>query len=157
MEKKAPLKRHLALHHLSHDHHHGLLLCWKIRQGFKLGVEPDRMKTYCEWFWENYLQAHFEEEEKLIFPILPEDDPMIRQALSEHKRLRKLFFTWENPAKTLGQIEEDLEKHIRFEERVLFSVIQEKASATQLEVIAAQGDREKFVENGDDPFWIIGS
>lgn len=157
MEKKASLKRHPALHHLSHDHHHGLLLCWKIRQGFKLGVEPDRMKTYCEWFWENHLQAHFEEEEKLIFPILPEDDPMIRQALSEHKRLRKLFFTWENPAKTLGQIEEDLEKHIRFEERVLFSVIQEKASATQLEVIAAQGDREKFVENGDDPFWIIGS
>lgn len=157
MEKKAPLKRHPALHHLSHDHHHGLLLCWKIRQGFKLGVEPDRMKTYCEWFWENHLQAHFEEEEKLMFPILPEDDPMIRQALSEHKRLRKLFFTWENPAKTLGQIEEDLEKHIRFEERVLFSVIQEKASATQLEVIAAQGDREKFVENGDDPFWVIGS
>ncbi|MFN3760414.1 MAG: hemerythrin domain-containing protein [Algoriphagus aquaeductus] len=157
MEKKAPLKRHPALHHLSHDHHHGLLLCWKIRQGFKLDVEHDRMKTYCEWFWENHLQAHFEEEEKLIFPILPEDDPMIRQALSEHKRLRKLFFTWENPAKTLGQIEEDLEKHIRFEERVLFSVIQEKASATQLEVIAAQGDREKFVENGDDPFWIIVS
>ncbi|PZV79668.1 hypothetical protein CLV31_114101 [Algoriphagus aquaeductus] len=157
MAKTTPLKRHPALHHLSHDHHHGLLLCWKIRQGFKLGVEPDRMKTYCEWFWENHLQAHFEEEEKLIFPILPEDDPMIKQALSEHKRLRKLFFTWENPAKTLGQIEEDLEKHIRFEERVLFSVIQEKATSAQLEVIAAQGDREKFVENGDDPFWIIGS
>ncbi|MFL0685604.1 MAG: hemerythrin domain-containing protein [Algoriphagus aquaeductus] len=157
MAKPTPLKRHPALHHLSHDHHHGLLLCWKIRQGFKLEVEPDRIKTYCEWFWGNHLQAHFEEEEKLIFPVLPEDDPMIKQALSEHKRLRKLFSTWENTEKNLGQIEEELEKHIRFEERVLFPVIQEKATSAQLEVIAAQGDREKFVENGEDTFWITVS
>jgi len=157
MAKPTPLKRHPALHHLSHDHHHGLLLCWKIRQGFKLDIEPNRIKDYCEWFWGNHLQAHFEEEEKLIFPVLSNDDPMIKQAMSEHKRLRKLFSTWENPEKTLGQIEEELEKHIRFEERVLFPVIQEKATSSQLEIIAAQGDREKFVENMSDPFWIIVS
>lgn len=157
MAKPTPLKRHPALHHLSHDHHHGLLLCWKIRQGFKLEVEPDRMKTYCEWFWGNHLQAHFEEEEKLIFPVLSNDDPMIKQAMSEHKRLRKLFSTWENTEKNLGQIEEELEKHIRFEERVLFPVIQEKASPIQLEEIAAHGEREKFVENGEDTFWITVS
>lgn len=154
MEKKAPLKRHPALHHLSHDHHHGLLLCWKIRQGFKFGVGPERIKAYCEWFWGNHLQAHFDEEEKLIFPILPEEDPMIKQALSEHKRLRKLFSYRDNPEKTLGQIEEELEKHIRFEERVLFPVIQEKATSAQLEVIAAHSDREKFEENLSDQFWI---
>lgn len=154
MEKKSPLKRHPALHHLSHDHHHGLLLCWKIRQGFKLGIEPNRIRVYCEWFWENHLQAHFEEEEKIIFPILPEDDIMVKQALSEHKRLRKLFSTWEDSEKTLGQIEEELEQHIRFEERVLFPVIQEKATPTQLEEIAAHEEREKFIDNGDDPFWI---
>lgn len=157
MAKTTPLKRHPSLRHLSHDHHHGLLLCWKIRQGFKLGIEPKRMRVYCEWFWKNYLQAHFQEEEKTIFTVLPEDDPMIKQPMSEHKRLRKLFSTWENPEKTLGQIEEELEKHIRFEERVLFPVIQEKATSSQLEIIAAQGDREKFVENMSDPFWIIVS
>ncbi|MDF2156504.1 hemerythrin domain-containing protein [Algoriphagus sp. CAU 1675] len=155
MEKKSPLKRHPTLHHLSHDHHHGLLLCWKIRQGFKLGIGPKRIRVYCEWFWENYLQAHFEEEEKTIFTVLPEDDPMIKQALSEHKRLRKLFSNWENSEKTLGQIEEKLEQHIRFEERVLFPVIQEKASPIQLDEIAAHGEREKFVENEADPFWIV--
>lgn len=154
MEKKSPLKRHPALRHLSHDHHHGLLLCWKIRQGFKLDVDADRMKTYCEWFWENYLHAHFEEEEKLIFPILAQDDPMIKQALSEHKRLRKLFSNWGNPEKTLGQIEEELEQHIRFEERVLFPEVQKTATAEQLEAIAAHGDREKFKENEADLFWI---
>ena len=154
MEKKAPLKRDPALRHLSHDHHHGLLLCWKIRQGFKLGIEPARMKNYCEWFWTSYLNPHFEEEEKVIFPVLPEDDPLIKQALTEHKRLRKLFSSWENPEKTLGQIEEELERHIRFEERILFPEVQKTATAEQLEAIAAHGEREKFKENEADPFWI---
>lgn len=154
MEKKIPLKRNPALHHLSHDHHHGLLLCWKIRQGFKFSIEPGRMKKYCEWFWNSYLLAHFEEEEKVIFPVLPADDPMIKQVVSEHKRLRKLFSSWENPEKNLGQIEEELEKHIRFEERILFPVVQEKATAEQLEAIAAHADREKFMENDVDPFWV---
>lgn len=154
MASSSPLKRHSALHHLSHDHHHGLLLCWKIRQGFKLGIEPTRMRTYSQWFWENYLESHFEEEEKVIFPILSEEDPLIKQALSEHKRLRKLFSSWEDPEKTLGQIEEELERHIRFEERMLFPVIQEKASVEQLESIAKKGDREKFQENESDSFWL---
>ncbi len=154
MSSPTPLKRHPALHHLSHDHHHGLLLCWKIRQGFKLGIEPSRMKVYCLWFWENHLDAHFGAEEKAIFPILSEENPLIKQALSEHKRLRKLFFSWDNVEKTLGQIEEELERHIRFEERTLFPMIQEKASIEQLETIAKSGDREKFQENESDSFWI---
>lgn len=154
MSPPTPLKRDPALRHLSHDHHHGLLLCWKIRQGFKLGIEPSRMKVYCQWFWENYLEAHFEEEEKVIFPVLSEEDPLIKQAMSEHRRLRKLFNSWDNAEKTLGQIEEDLERHIRFEERILFPVVQEKASLEQLETIAKCGDRENYQENENDPFWL---
>ena len=115
------------------------------------------MKNYCEWFWTSYLDPHFEEEEKVIFPVLPEDNPLIKQAWTEHKRLRKLFSSWENPEKTLGQIEEELEKHIRFEERILFPEIQEKATSEQLEAIAAHGKREKFAENEGDPFWVIAA
>ncbi|SDD54656.1 Hemerythrin HHE cation binding domain-containing protein [Algoriphagus faecimaris] len=152
--KTAPLKRHPSLHHLSHDHHQGLLLCWKIRQGFKLTIEASRIQTYCEWFWKNHLTPHFEEEEEVIFPILEADHPLIKQAISEHKKLRRLFNTWENPEKTLGQIEEVLEKHIRFEERILFPEIQEKATAKQLEIIAGHAKKEKFIENNTDPFWI---
>lgn len=39
------IKRTKALQPLSRDHHHGLLLCWKIRQGIKLNVEPERIKN----------------------------------------------------------------------------------------------------------------
>ncbi|CDF79955.1 hypothetical protein BN863_22430 [Formosa agariphila KMM 3901] len=31
MTDKKPLKRHKSLQPLSRDHHHGLLLAWKIR------------------------------------------------------------------------------------------------------------------------------
>lgn len=154
MTKPTPLKRHPALQHLSHDHHHGLLLCWKIRQGFKLGIDPDRMKAYSEWFWNHHLEDHFREEEQQLFPIIPADNTLIKQALSEHRRLKKLFTNWENSEKNLGQIEEELERHIRFEERTLFPLIQENASSEQLEAIGKNGNQEKFQDNESDLFWI---
>lgn len=154
MKKNTPLKRHPALHHLSHGHHQGLLVCWKIRQGFKLKIDPVRIKNYCEWFWKNHLQQHFEEEEAFLFPILLPENPLVKQALSEHKKLRKLFGNWQDIEKTLGQIEEDLEKHIRFEERVLFQVIQERATQEQLDTISKHTKKEEFIDNTNDQFWI---
>tara|TARA_R110000850_G_scaffold219892_4_gene345667 strand:- start:1047 stop:1322 length:276 start_codon:yes stop_codon:yes gene_type:complete len=71
-------------------------------QGFKLGVDPARMKSYREWFWNLY--SHFEEDEQVIFPILLTEDPMVKQVFSEHQKLRKLFSTWENPEKPVNQI-----------------------------------------------------
>lgn len=157
MTKPTPLKRHPALQHLSHDHHHGLLLCWKIRQGFKLEVQPDRMKDYSEWFWNHHLEVHFREEEEFLFPILPAGNPLIKQAQTDHRRLKKLFTNWENIEKNLGQIEEELERHIRFEERMLFPLIQEKASIEQLEAIGQKENQEKFQDNDSDLFWIKSS
>ena len=40
-----PLKRHAGLVELSRDHHHGLLLSWKIRQGLKKEIEPEAGKA----------------------------------------------------------------------------------------------------------------
>ena len=39
--KKTPIKRHDALKHFSRDHHFGLLLVWKIREGVKLSETPN--------------------------------------------------------------------------------------------------------------------
>ena len=41
--KSKPIKRHKALQPLSRDHHHGLLLSWKIRAGFSKNIEPNRI------------------------------------------------------------------------------------------------------------------
>ena len=50
------MKRFKELHHLSHDHHHGLLVCWKIRTAFSKGIDFERVKKYLTWFYEYHLK-----------------------------------------------------------------------------------------------------
>lgn len=88
-----------------------------------------------------------------MFPLLQVDHPLVKRALSEHRRLTRLFKGTEDTTKALGQIEEELEQHIRFEERILFQEIQQKANAQELEQIEKAHDHEKFQDNDADPFW----
>ena len=64
MTEKRPLKRNKALKPFSIDHHHGLLLSWKIRTGLRKSIDPTRIGNYVKWFFEHHLQPHFELEEK---------------------------------------------------------------------------------------------
>lgn len=89
-----------------------------------------------------------------MFPVLGMDDPLVRKAMAEHRRLTRLFNATDDIAKTLGLIEEELEQHIRFEERVLFQEIQKVANAEQLEAIEMTHGQEKFQDNLQDPFWL---
>lgn len=130
-----PQKRCKVLQSLSCEHHHSLLLCWKIRTGFKKGIEAERIKKYINCFWETHLKQHFEMEEKFIFPILGNGDPIIKKALAEHRRLKRLFESPTDIIKNLSLIEEELENHIRFEERVLFDEIQRVTTDEQLQQI----------------------
>lgn len=96
---------------------------------------------------------HFEFEEQYIFPILSEDAQLINRALLEHRELHQLFNTTENLTDTLTTLEEKLEQHIRFEERILFNKIQEIASPSQLAAVEAAHNAEVFEENRSDEFW----
>lgn len=161
METKNPIKRHKSIQPLSRDHHHSLLLCWKIRTGFSKDVPAERIKRYTDWFFEHHIEPHFELEEKHLFPILGENNPLVKKAISEHRRLKRLFKDNDDASKSLSLIEEELEQHIRFEERVLFNKIQKVATKEQLKSISKMhtdeifndniGDR--FNDNTDDPFW----
>lgn len=153
MSKNEPIKRIETLKPLSRDHHHGLLLCWKIRQGIKLNIPLERIKKYLDWFWDSHLQLHFNIEEKCIFPILGNQNDRVRQALAEHRRLKRLFEKEDNTYKSVSLIEEELEKHIRFEERVLFNEIQSVATNEQLKQIELHHSDAKFLDNLSDTFW----
>ena len=154
MEKKKPIKRHEALKPLSRDHHHGLLLCWKIRQGFKLNVEVQRMKNYADWFKTQYLYPHFEAEEEFVFPVLEEEDPLVKKALAEHRRLRRLFDDQAEITKSLSLIEEELDAHIRFEERTLFNEVQKIATPKEFEEIEKKHHAVPFSDDDwADHFW----
>ncbi|MBR9853450.1 MAG: hemerythrin domain-containing protein [Algicola sp.] len=149
-----PIKRHSALQGVSREHHHGLLLSWKIRTGLSKNISPERIKKYMDWFFQNYLIPHFELEETYIFPIIGNDHPWIKKALKDHKELTELFTSPIADVSTLGQVEEKLEQHIRFEERQLFNHIQEVANDVQLDLIEKKHHNEKFKDNTHDPFWI---
>lgn len=154
----APLKRHPAIQPLSHDHHHGLLLSWKIRQGQRREVTAERMMRYARAFYEQALVGHFEEEEGLLFPLLGLEHPLVQRALTEHRRLEGLFSTDEEESwpSALSAIERELVAHIRFEERELFQAIQEKTAPAELEAVQEQlHPREKGdpLAHWSDPFW----
>jgi iron-sulfur cluster repair protein YtfE (RIC family) len=151
--KPKPQKRHKALQPLSREHHHGLLLSWKIRSGFNKNIDPMRIKVYADWFFENHLIPHFEMEETHIFPILENDNELTKRALAEHRRLKRLFNKTTEEAKTLSKIEEELEQHIRFEERVLFPEIQKIATEDQMLQIEKIHQPESFEDKLDDEFW----
>lgn len=154
MEKKKPLKRHKAIIPLSREHHHTLLLCWKIRKGFSKEVAPERMKRYADWFFENHILPHFRIEEAYLFPILGNENEMVKRALAEHRRLERLFRDDKEIVRSLSLIEEELEKHVRFEERELFMKIQEQATPEQLALVEEHhGIEGKFQENTEDEFW----
>lgn len=150
---KEPIKRIEQLKALSREHHHGLLLCWKIREGIKRNIETERIKKYVDWFWDNHLQQHFKTEENLLFPILGSQNELIQQALTEHRRLKRLFENKKDIHKSISLIEEELEKHIRFEERVLFNEIQKVATPQELDKLYTKHNSD-FQDNIADEFWM---
>jgi hypothetical protein len=149
----SPIKRSKELQPFSHDHHDALLLCWKIRNGLSKGVERERIKSYSEWFYRNHLVKHFEEEEKYLFPVLGNQNELVGQALREHKRLHELFGQKDADDELLTSIANELEAHIRFEERILFNEIQKAASEKDLQLLQENVSHTTACENWNDHFW----
>jgi len=93
-------------------------------------------------------------EEKQIFPVLGNQNPMVKRALSEHKRITRLFTSDDSDKeRTLSLIEEELDKHIRFEERQLFNAFQEIATEEQLHVMEQIHSDPEPQPEWQDEFW----
>lgn len=152
-EKKSikPIKRAKALLPLSREHHHGLLLCWKIKTGIGRNIEAARIKKYVAWFYETHLSPHFEFEEKYVFPLLGASYKR-KLAEKQHLQIRQII----EPAFShddLHQLQYLLNEHIRFEERELFNDIQDLGLSEKLSAIEGLIKETKFCENESDPFW----
>lgn len=152
MTNTNPIKRNESLKNVSRDHHFGLLFCWKLRTGLK-NTELDRVKRYADHFYTQHLVPHFKLEEKYIFPLLGEESTLVQTAMDDHRKLSQLFQDTENTMISLIQIGEILEKHIRFEERVMFKELQRLVPEDKL--IAALGTHIEKPEddNWEDKFW----
>jgi len=144
MTDKTPLSRSPQLIPLSHEHYDGLLFVWRIRQGIRREASIPTMNAYIRWFWNNHLQSHFENEEKVLAPHLPADDQLIRKTIEEHKAIRELIPGDQDlPLAKISLLARLMHDHIRYEERDLFPHIEKKLSPAELNDIASKLKQER--------------
>lgn len=159
MKDQAPIKRHPAIVSFSRDHHFGLLLVWKIRQGLKKSIEAGRIGKYILYFFSEDLLRHFEDEEKFLFSRLRADDLLRIQAEEDHAVIYQLIKDIGKQTEDKGllkQLADRLEKHIRFEERELFNHLQSVIGGDELALIEKRigNDSKEVDEKWEDVFWI---
>ncbi len=145
----AALKRNKALHILSHDHHHGLLLAQLIIKGSpqykNMPDTTEGKKDYSIRFYYDELIKHFEDEEKILFPAVKGKDVKIdnlfEEIITEHKKIKQLINRLESDEdieNILDELGSILESHIRKEERILFGKIQEILTEDELTALENQ-------------------
>ena len=160
MKNPMPLKRHRAIVSFSRDHHFGLLLVWKIRQGLKRAINPERISNYVDFVYKEDLEKHFNEEEQLLFSRLEVGDVFRKRAEVDHLAIYTLTAALEkrkDDANLLNQLADMLEEHIRFEERELFDHLQKNVPPADLELIESRfsNNSKAIEEKWEDAFWEV--
>lgn len=150
-----PIKRSQELTQLSKEHHEALLLVWKIRQGVRMGVEPERIAKYCRWFWEHHLVGHFKREEDLLPLVLPKEHALLQKMLDDHDVIqRRVKGLPDHNTESLELLAQSLNDHVRFEERQLFNEVEKLATPEQLSQIAEGLNEEEPIPVWEDEFWV---
>lgn len=99
------------------------------------------------------LLPHFAIEEELVLPAIEAagERELAERIRDEHATLRRLVQEAPEPLSTrLSDFGATLRDHVRFEERVLFPVVQEKVGHEVLEAIAASCQRWHSAHHGDN-------
>lgn len=153
------MKRNKNLVELSRDHHHGLLLGWKIKQGLKRNVPISELADYVAHFSTAALFPHFKEEEEQVLIYLDADDQYAKRTINEHLEIRDIVGRitaqgFNNP-EHLMQLAQKVEAHIRFEERELFPYIEARLSIFELEELGKliSDLHHPYTETYANEFW----
>ena len=136
------------------EHQYSILLCQKIREGFRKGIEPKRIKRYADWFFETYLNPLITHEEQFVFPLIGLRNLRVKRALANHRRLKRLFAQTTDLDKALNYIEEELQQHVSYEQRIVFNEFENKASEADFDIIRQNIRKKIFEDNLEDAFWI---
>jgi hypothetical protein len=139
------MKRHAALHPLSHDHQNALaraLRLRRVRDGDAAARDAERRSFVA--FANERLTPHFREEERLVAravqlaPAVPALEVARARLLDEHERLRAGIAALDEAKDApdggdLHALGELLTAHVRFEERELFELLQREFDGDTLE------------------------
>lgn len=115
------MKRHKALEPFSRDHNTGLILARSLLLG-REGAEQAAREA-----WESELKDHFDEEERLLGPLL--DPALLERLVAEHRQIAQQL---DNLPASMAELGAALLDHIRWEERELFPWIEVHATEQQL-------------------------
>lgn len=127
------MKRIPELHKLSMDHHLALVLARRARLASegKAGYVAEQLWEDIDARFEAELEPHFRIEEQYLAPAMRDagESELIDRLDEEHKVLRAIIANGGSRSDDLlKEFSELLEKHVRFEERVLFERAQDVLS-----------------------------
>lgn len=131
------LSRNENLLVLSHEHHHGLVFCARLRKADN--AERETILSFVLDFWNRSLLCHFEAEERILFPLISQED-IAKRFLKEHNDIRKIISLVAEPEtdfhKLAGELSRVLAEHIRFEERIMFPWLEKALGPETLKTVA---------------------
>ena len=126
------MKRHENLQPLSRQHHHELLACLLLKKGIQKEADLPEMQAFTRQFWNNDLAQHVKSEENTLIPLLMAVPSLKHYAAvlhNDHELIETIFERSQDGYlgyRILELFAGTVEEHIRFEERVVFSVMQEQ-------------------------------
>ena len=145
------MKRHPSLRPFSDDHHQGLVHARRLRKAAS-GEGANSAATARKFleFWQRDTSLHFRKEEEVLLPVLARyggdlgEQPLL-QMLTQHARIRGLAMQLSDELKqdeiredTLRNLGEQLEAHIRLEERHVFPLIEETLPEHALQEVTSR-------------------
>jgi hemerythrin-like domain-containing protein len=145
------MKRNENLKTLSWEHHDGLVVSFRLQQGLKKNANTTEMVEYILHTWKNILEHHFWLEEQSFVQTLiksKEASNLISQMINDHEQFKILISRLKEDDKNKKIIEEFanlLNKHIRFEERQLFPLIEKELGSNKLDEVG------KFLKQHHNP------
>jgi hypothetical protein len=138
---RVPLKRDRSLIALSHDHHHGLVCVFEIRQALRSTADWQQQAARTREFFAHDLEPHFRAEREVLVPALRAhrvvDEAALARLLEEHDALARLVGDRLGSATALAAFADLLERHIRCEEREIFPAYQERVPAAARAAVEA--------------------
>jgi len=129
------MKRCSALRMLSNEHHHGLVLAKRAKKAAGTDMAEKTWQQIQARFVAE-LEPHFQAEETGLLPALQRagEAELVRRTHDDHAELRRMIR--EGGVQAMTGFAELLAQHIRFEERELFEVVQQKIPDTELNTLA---------------------
>ncbi len=141
------MKRDERLVRLSREHHHGLVMALRIRRELPSATDEQAAALYSDLlrFWSAGLLNHFQAENGcLLARVARHDDDGLQQAgrlQREHREMEELVHAMRAASgmadrrTALARFGEQLQDHIRWEERELFQWMESTLTNAELDEI----------------------